>query len=216
MRIASFPRLAGALITVGASLAMLALPAASASAAVTSQPAGIPGHQVATVRLAGHITGDISVLSSGQYDAVLVSPAGVRQVSPRTFGTEAAARRYLARVGDLLAGRPHAVRHAAVMSPSWSINLPCGFSCGANSSGGDHFWVIASYQQIANVTLLAAFGAACLAFLGPEINGWAAPACGAATYILKTLAANQPRVSNHGVWASVYFSHPWSPQSGRY
>ncbi|MGH3259774.1 MAG: hypothetical protein ACRDOU_30995, partial [Streptosporangiaceae bacterium] len=193
--------------------------------------AGTPAHQVAREHLADHATGYIDVLSSGRYQVVLGGPSGVRLPSPVTFGTEAAATGYLARVNDILkntgAPGPRAIFNGPAQSttrggyqtarrPDWSVNLPCGFSCGANGSGGDHFWVIASYQQIVNATVIATFATACVAYLVPEIQWWAAPACAAVVYILKTLAENEPRVTNHGVWAAIYFTHPWSPQSGHY
>jgi hypothetical protein len=197
-----------------------------------------PAHQVALQHLADHVTGYIDVLSSGRYEAVLAGPSGIKQASPVTFSTQAAASRYLARANDILKNASAAAQETAgspaqesingvgqesansgyttAKQHDWSIGLPCGFTCGADNSGGAHFWVIASYQQIANASLIAAFSAGCMAYLVPEIQGWAAPACGAAVYLLKTLAANEPRVPNHGVWAAIYFSHPWSPQGGRY
>ena len=124
------------------------------------------------------------------------------------------------RADAVLTGSPglrRALSDSGSMGARWSINIPCGFTCGANSSGGDHFWVIASYQQIANATIVSIFGTACAAYLSGIIDPFAAAAvCGTAVAILHALAANEPRVSNHGVWIAIYFSHPWSPSYGRY
>ena len=151
--------------------------ATAAFAGVRAASAGeTPAHQIAQQQLAGHVTGDIDVLASGRYEAVLAGPSGTTQTSPVTFSTEAAASSYLAQADDIL---KDASDSAPKITPGghqsvqldWSLNLPCGFTCGADSSGGDHYWVIASYQQIANVSVIAAFSAGCLAYLAPEIQG---------------------------------------------
>ena len=151
----------------------------------------------------GTRTGKLSFLSSIGHP--LVTPVWfVLEGDTVVFNTgkDTAKGRYLARDPQV--------------SPCVDLNLPCGFTCGANGSGGDHFWVIASYQQIATATAIAAFAAACVAYLVPQIQWWTAPACTAVVYLLKPLAENEPRVTNHGVWAAIYFTHPWSPQDGHY
>jgi len=113
-------------------------------------------------------------------------------------------------VGVVLSvGRGHELRETAAVSrePLWEYNIPCPVSCGISSSGGVHLWVIASYQQIANATVMTAVLGACVVYASPWIDPIAAAAlCGVAVYLLKALEANEPRVSNHGAWVAGYFS----------
>jgi len=214
-----WPVAAALTVIVTVTAAILAM--AAFAGVRTASASETPAHQIAQQQLVGHVTGYIDVLASGRYEAILAGPSGTTQTSPVTFSTEAAASSYLAQADLILKDASDPApkitpRGRQSVQPGWSLNLPCGFTCGADSSDGNHYWVIASYQQIANFSVIAAFSAACLAYLVPVIQGWAAPACGTVAYLLNTLAANQPRVSNHGVWAEIYFSHPWSPQYGRY
>lgn len=207
-------RLGGkAVVALGAAVvvtAALAGPAAVADAATA------PAHQVAQQRLGHQVTGYVEKLSSGRYDAVLAGPSRIRQASPVTFSTQAAASGYLSRVGELLRGKPIPAAPGGIR-PDWSISVPCPFTCGADSNGGANFWVIASYQQIADVVLEPAFFAACRAYLTPIIGeGGAIMACAAAWTAIDSLALHQPPVSNHGVWITIYLSNPMSPSFGRY
>jgi len=91
------------------------------------------------------------------------------------------------------------------MGARWSINIPCGFTCGANSSGGDHFWVIASYLDVVD-------GAINVGEFACEVRlpqfGWL---CSLAAQGLKTWARGWGSASNHGVWAAIYWWPPhWS------
>jgi hypothetical protein len=184
----------------------LAVPASQAGAAVTPAPSSSTAKQV------GHLVSELRKLPSGRYQVILVGPSQVRVPAPATFATRAAADRYVSAVRADLTAKP--ARSSGVARPMWSIDLPCPVSCGADSSGGDHLWVIANYQSILNASVVAALGGVCLAYLGPIIGPWAVPACGAFVYLLKVLSANEPRVTNHGVWAAVYFNK--AVQGGRY
>jgi hypothetical protein len=81
---------------------------------------------------------------------------------------------------------------------------------GLSGSGGEHFWIIASYADI----LGGALGRAvpyCTAALAAAIDPFAAAAVciGVETAIYK-IASGQPRLSNHGVWAEVHFWPFWT------
>jgi hypothetical protein len=185
----------------------LAVPTShAAAAAVTSLPSSSAAEHAA------HLRSQVKELPSGRYKVILAGPSQVRVLAPVTFSTKEAADRYVSEVKADLTAKP--AQSSGVAKPLWSINLPCPVSCGADSSGGDHLWVIANYQSILNATVVAALGAVCLAYLGPIIQGWAVPACSALVYLLKVLSANEPRVTNHGVWAAVYFTK--AVQGGRY
>lgn len=85
-------------------------------------------------------------------------------------------------------------------------------SCGISSSGGWHFWIIASYAALlsADLTALQPY---CWAALVPVAGALGAGACLSVGYILWELVNNWPRVTNHGVWLAVYW---WGIQDGRY
>jgi hypothetical protein len=87
-----------------------------------------------------------------------------------------------------------------------------GLSCGLSSSGGWHFWVIASYASILGSSLVAMVPdctAALSAVITPVV---ALAACGGVAYALWVMSANEPRYTNHGVWLAVYW---WGLQDGR-
>jgi hypothetical protein len=86
------------------------------------------------------------------------------------------------------------------------------FSCGVSSSGGWHFWIIASYASVQSADL-AAMQPYCWAELVPLTGAVGAAACIGVGAILWELVNNWPRVTNHGVWLAVYW---WGIQDGRY
>ncbi len=83
-------------------------------------------------------------------------------------------------------------------------------SWGFSGSGGEHFWIIASYADILSKALSRATPY-CVAGLSPFIDPAAAAAvCGAIVYTLDRLAAGYPPMGNHGVWAEVHFWPYWT------
>lgn len=68
---------------------------------------------------------------------------------------------------------------------------------------GDHFWIIASYADIADGAINVAV-AVCRARVTPA----AAPVCNAAGAVLKAWAAGWGTGNSHGVWAAIYW---WPP-----
>jgi hypothetical protein len=97
------------------------------------------------------------------------------------------------------------VQTLAYIKPAW--NCPGGASCGVSSSGGWHFWFIASYADIYNVAAFP-FWLACTGALSPIITPLAATiACGAVTGIIWALVNNAPWTTRHGVWMAVYWNH---------
>jgi hypothetical protein len=100
--------------------------------------------------------------------------------------------------------------HRTGITPDWSCYWQT--SCGVDSSGGWHFWVIGSYAALESGAL-AGLAAECSGALAPFI-GFAAPiVCGGVAWVLSNLISGWPRFSNHGVWAAVYLR---GIQSGRY
>lgn len=85
-------------------------------------------------------------------------------------------------------------------------------SCGLSSSGGWHFWIIASYATLLSADL-AAMQPYCWAALVPIAGAVGAGACLSVGYILWELVNNWPRMTNHGVWVSVYW---YGIRDGRY
>jgi hypothetical protein len=87
--------------------------------------------------------------------------------------------------------------------------LSCDVQCGTANNGGFHFWVIASYLKISEAATMATLDGACVAYLtlGSLGFGWeaAVATCSTLVWILETVALNEPKVSNHGVWAAIYF-----------
>ena len=86
------------------------------------------------------------------------------------------------------------------------------FSCGISSSGGWHFWIIASYAAVESADL-AALQPYCWAALVPLTGPVGAGACIGVGAILWELVNNWPRMTNHGVWVAVYW---WGLKDGRY
>jgi hypothetical protein len=83
-------------------------------------------------------------------------------------------------------------------------NCPGGTSCGLSGSGGEHFWVIASYASIYNVGFFP-FWLACTGALSPVIDPVAAvAACGVVDSLLWALVNNAPWTTHHGVWLAIY------------
>jgi hypothetical protein len=97
------------------------------------------------------------------------------------------------------------VQTLTYVTPAW--NCPGGASCGVSSSGGWHFWFIASYAAIYDVGAFP-FWLACTGALSPIIDPVAATlACGAVTGIIWALVNNAPWTTRHGVWMAVYWNH---------
>ncbi len=81
---------------------------------------------------------------------------------------------------------------------------------GLSGSGGEHFWIIASYADILSGALIRATPY-CVAGLGLAIDPAAAVAvCGGVVYAIDRLAAGHSPLGNHGVWAEVHFWPFWT------
>ena len=81
---------------------------------------------------------------------------------------------------------------------------------GLSGSGGEHFWIIASYADILSKALDRATPY-CVAGLSLFIDPVAAAAvCGGIVYAIDRLAAGHSPLGNHGVWAEVHFRPFWT------
>lgn len=82
-----------------------------------------------------------------------------------------------------------------------------GISCGVSTTGGWHFWIIASYAAVLSAgTVTAQYDciSALVAVLSPP---GAVGVCLGAAATLWELVNNWPRLTNHGVWMAVYWNH---------
>lgn len=104
-------------------------------------------------------------------------------------------------VADVQASAPQA-------SGKVQLTATCAtFSCGISTSGGWHFWIIASYAAVLSAgTATAQYDciSALVAVLSPA---GAVGLCLSAAAILWELVNNWPRLTNHGVWMAIYWNH---------
>lgn len=172
-----------ALTAILSACAMITSVTADAAQAGTShvRPAAAR-HALYTMRLSPVATAELHSLTS-----TARGRSELRAVFSRSFGSGG-------RVG---------VSSGAKVAPA----LSCGFtSCGISSEGGRHLWMIASYAAV----LKAGIGKLvpiCEAGLDAYITPLgAALVCGSAEKLLALLIQHEPAVSNHGVWAALYFN----------
>jgi hypothetical protein len=86
-------------------------------------------------------------------------------------------------------------------------------SWGFSGAGGEHFWIIASYADILSKALDRAVPY-CIGALSGLIDPIAAAVvCKGVDVAIDRLASGYGRLSNHGVWAAVYF---WPTRWGVY
>lgn len=172
---------------IGTAIAAVAL-SASLALALT----GLPGHAAAS---AAHPTISHVQLTAAESTSLhkLVSTSRGREDLFTAFADS------YGRVGQVGTG-PVATPGTTQLDLSW------GFS----GSGGEHFWIIASYADIASGAL-ARMTPYCVGALTPFIDPVAAAAvCGGVLAVLVKLAHGQRAISNHGVWAEVHFWPFWT------
>lgn len=82
------------------------------------------------------------------------------------------------------------------------IEADCdGAQCGLSGTGGEHFWVIASYATIIDHTIIPGIEAACDT-AGPELS----ELCETLADALEQLVDHVKALTNEGVWGAVYLS----------
>src|ERR1700761_616858 len=95
------------------------------------------------------------------------------------------------------------------------IEADCsGAQCGLSGTGGEHFWVIASYAAIIKEAIIPRIEEACDT-AGPELGAL----CDLLGEALDRLVDGVKALTNEGVWGSVYISPSYKGsrvQYGRY
>jgi hypothetical protein len=183
-------------IAVLTAIAVIFAIGGEASATLLAQPNSGPQQHTSTVS-----------------SAIKFSPA--TQAELRKLESTPQGRAALVRAFQVSFGRTAEVAATPVGDSSQiRLDATCApsFSCGISSSGGWHFWIIASYAAAESADL-AALQPYCWAALVPLTGAVGAAACLGVGAILWELVNNWPRMTNHGVWLAVYW---WGIQDGRY
>jgi hypothetical protein len=174
---------------IGTVIAAVAL-----SASLALSLTGLPGRAASAAHPAGVAVSHVQLTASESASLhKLVSTSGGRQELFTAFADS------YGRVGQAGTG-PVATPGTTRLDLSW------GFS----GSGGEHFWIIASYADILGGAL-ARMTPYCVGALTPLIDPAAAVAvCGGVLAAIVKLAHGQRPLSNHGVWAEVHFRPFWT------
>lgn len=98
-------------------------------------------------------------------------------------------------------------QRGVTLSSKYFTTFPCGVQCGLSGSGGEHFWVIASYANLLTGYVIADIGIECafgMSFFLTPVG--AAAACGTLIATLRWAAINKPALTQHGVWYALYLN----------
>jgi len=191
--------MAGALALMLGPLSSASSPRAVALANGSCRASGYTQLDGKCIRIAHTTT--LSPAASTALQKAFATPTG-RAALLKVFHTFGGAKTGVVQSPAVQSGAVHTL---AYVKPAW--NCPGGSSCGVSSSGGWHFWFIASYAAIYNVGA-GPFWIACTGALSPIISPFAATvACGAVTGIIWALVNNAPWTTRHGVWMAVYWNH---------
>lgn len=194
-------------ILIGAVIVLAAVPhgGITASGSVVRPKSIAPSHPASPAISAPRTAGATSVIKFG----------AATQRALRKLESTPQGRADLLRALQVSFGRgAKIVASPPTHSSHIQLDATCApsISCGLSSSGGWHFWIIASYAaaESANLWALQPY---CWAALVPETGPVGAAACLSIGGILWAMVNNWPRMTNHGVWLAVYW---WGIQDGRY
>ncbi len=136
------------------------------------------------------------------------SPAAAAK--PKFPAKEGAARIFVPSQGSNATAQHRTTPGESVFTPDWSSSYG-GVTYGVATNPW-HVWVIAPYQALMSADIAVLAGAVC------SPTGIFAVPCGVAIGgVFYNLSRGQARVTNHGIWASIYVSGwHWWYQGGRY
>jgi hypothetical protein len=169
----------------------------AAAAAVTLALTAVPGHAVA----ASHQT----TATTATAHAPALTPAEAAAWH-KVVSTEAGRKKVFQVFQDSF-GRVAGVGTGPVVTPG---TAQLDLSWGLSGSGGEHFWIIASYADIVGKALSRAepYCEVGLSVIADPVVATAV--CVGIVVTMDKLAQGYRPLSNHGVWAEIHFWPYWT------
>ncbi len=174
---------------------------AAAAAAVTLALTAVPGHAAA----AAHQATATTAATTAAAHAPALTPAEAAAWH-KVVSTEAGRKKVFQVFQDSF-GRVAGVGTGPVVTPG---TAQLDLSWGLSGSGGEHFWIIASYADIVGKALYRAepYCEVGLSLIADPVVATAV--CVGIVVTMNKLAQGYGPLSNHGVWAEIHFWPYWT------